>query len=136
MTVSTLSKQFTITCPYCHRPALRVNGRRVYPHRPDLARRWFYQCEPCQAHVGCHRRAPHKPLGTLAKPALRRARSQAHAVFDPLWRKGAMTRDEAYEWLSRQLELPVDDCHIGQFDMLTCQRVLMICAKAQRAVTR
>lgn len=112
------------TCS-CGRLARLVSGREVYPHRPDLHERPFWLCEPCQAYVGCHP-GTSNPLGTPASLANRKARSFAHHALDKLWRgEGApMSRSEAYEWLSAALEIHPDKCHIGMFDIPTCNRVV------------
>src|SRR5436309_3529676 len=39
-------------CPYCGHFARLVGGDVIYPHRPDLSELWFWQCAPCDAHVG------------------------------------------------------------------------------------
>ncbi|WP_028492623.1 zinc-finger-containing protein [Thioalkalivibrio sp. ALE19] len=119
-------------CPYCGERSERVTGAEVYPHRPDLAGKAFYQCAPCDARVGCHP-GTNKPLGRLANAALRRAKSRAHKAFDGLWRDGSMTRSEAYAWLAEQMDLPVKRCHIGQFDEAQCEQVVTICSEAIEA---
>lgn len=128
-------------CPYCDQPSKLVTGADIYPHRRDLRKLKFWHCKPCKAWVGCHR--PNRkfgydgtqPLGRLANAELRKAKSAAHAAFDPLWR-GKMQRDgkgqvearnAGYAWLSEQLGVGVDDCHIGMFDVETCERVVAVC---------
>ena len=115
-----------VVCPYCMEPAEKVTGEAIYPHRPDLYNKMFYQCEDCEAYVGCHP-GTDKPLGRLANAQLRRAKSAAHAVFDPIWKNGSKQRGEAYAWLAAQLSIDKNDCHIGMFDVGTCQRVIEIC---------
>lgn len=112
-------------CPYCEAVSELVGGDVIYPHRPDLANKWFYRCLPCDAYVGCHP-GTQKPLGRLANAELRRAKSRAHAAFDPLWKNGPMKRSHAYQFLSKRLGIPVQDCHIGMFDLETCQKVLEV----------
>ena len=125
-----------MTCPYCNKPAELVSGDVIYPHRPDLAGLNFWLCRPCDAYVGCHRPGAWTeqgisdgtmPLGRLANAELRRAKSQAHAAFDPLWGKGKMRRSAAYGWLSKQLGIPKQHCHIGMFDAETCAKVVALC---------
>lgn len=45
-----------VKCDYCGNDAMLVSGRAIYPHRPDLFRLNFWQCAPCDAYVGCHKR--------------------------------------------------------------------------------
>lgn len=127
----------TVTCPYCGQPAPLVSGLDVYPHRRDLWARKFYLCAPCGAWVGCHPAADGNgggqgdgtvPLGRLANAELRTAKQAAHAAFDPLWItvKGSRrkARRKAYGWLALQLGLPVEQCHIGEFDLEQCRKVI------------
>lgn len=60
-------------CPYCNQDSKLVTGAKIYPHLPHLHARWFYQCAPCAAYVGCHPDST-LPLGRLANAELRRAR--------------------------------------------------------------
>ena len=98
-----MAEKQEVMCPYCGRHAVLVKGDVIYPHRPDLFEKNFWQCEPCGAYVGCHEANPKfgfdgtQPLGRLADAKLRKAKWDAHAVFDPLWRdKHFKTRKHAY----------------------------------------
>lgn len=117
-----------VICPYCGKDAPRVTGKEVYPHRPDLQKGWFYACFPCGAWVGTHRNG--NPLGTLANADLRRARTAAHKVFDPLWRDNPnLSRTKAYEWLSKAMGTLPEQTHIALFDVNQCQQVVALCAR-------
>lgn len=111
-----------VTCPYCGNPAQLVTGEAVYPHRADLWEKKFYQCKPCGARVGCHP-GTEKPFGRLANAELRRAKIDAHAAFDKLWKSGKMTRSSAYALLRSLMELKKGVCHIGMFDEVQCRMV-------------
>lgn len=119
-----------VICPYCGNPAVRCKSYG----------KWFWECAPCDARVGTHKRStPRKrrggrvviahvtPLGSLAKPALRRMRSDVHGLFDRLWQGDAkeMTRTEAYAWLADAMKLPEERAHIGMFDESQCARALV-----------
>lgn len=120
---------WSVICPYCQHLATLVQGRVLYPNRPDLHGRHFWRCEPCDAHVGCHQ-AGHrqgdgtKPLGRLANADLRVAKRLAHAMFDPLWQSGRMKRRDAYSWLADALGIPTSETHIGMFDLQRCRAVV------------
>lgn len=129
-----------VGCGECGKPAGLVDGRTVYPHRPDLAHKRFWRCCVCGAYVGCHPGTSH-PLGTPCGPETRRARNAAHAAFDPLWRR-KMTQDgapqhearnAAYSWLAGELGLEIEKTHIGMFDLATAQRVVEVCAPFNRS---
>lgn len=118
----------SVICDYCGEPAEQVTGADIYPHRPDLSHKVFYQCKPCGARVGCHPGGD-MPLGRLANAELRRAKNAAHNSFDPLWKSCRMTRSDAYEWLARELGIAKRDCHIGMFDVAMCRRVVEVCRR-------
>ena len=117
-------------CPYCNKESEGVDGTAIYPHRPDLSHKWFYQCVPCDAYVGCHPGTKNS-LGRLANAELRKWKSIAHRVFDPLWRDGHMKRKEAYKALAEVMNIHPNDCHIGMFDVDQCKKVYLICMNGQ-----
>lgn len=128
-------------CPYCDKPPVLVTGRELYPHRPDLALLKFWRCDPCDAHVGCHKAGARVdavisdgtlPLGRLANAELRRAKSAAHAAFDPLWMSKRMRRRDAYRWLAGELGISAANCHIGMLDVDGCKAVVAV-VKRRRA---
>lgn len=59
-------------------------------------------------------------------------RMAAHQAFDPIWQSGHMKRRHAYRWLADELGISrlhwQEYCHIGMFDILTCERVIKLCA--------
>jgi len=61
------------------------------------------------------------------KSPLAVARVNAHRALDCLWRFGAMSRSEAYAWLSDKMNVPPQDCHIGMFDEAQCAEVIRLC---------
>ena len=76
----------------------------------------------CDAYVGCQK-GTDRPLGRLANPELRFWKKKAHDTFDKLWKHGEMNRTNAYAWLSRELAITPDKCHIGMFDVDQCKAV-------------
>lgn len=110
----------SVKCGYCHRDAKRVGAEKLYPHRRDLIGKWFWECEPCGAYVGCHPGTTN-PLGRLANAELRRAKQSVHRVLDPLWKSGKMKRKEAYAMLAGKLNIAPRNCHVGMFDVPMCE---------------
>ncbi|WP_333838779.1 zinc-finger-containing protein [Novosphingobium sp.] len=109
-----------------------ASGAVVYPHRPDLAGKWLWRCR-CGAYCGTH---PNLfAVGTPAGAATRRAREEAHAAFDPLWRRRAeisglkpnVARGRGYKWLAQQLGITTKECHIGLMNAAMANRVGEIC---------
>jgi hypothetical protein len=117
----------------------------IYSNRPDLfmradgSRPWFWYCAKCGGYCGAHRHTL-KPLGTPAGVATRRARSDAHAAFDPLWQKRQRlsglsrhhARGKGYKWLAAQLGIDAKACHIAEMDAATARRVVEICRAAAK----
>lgn len=131
------------SCDYCGEAAVLVAGDIIYPHRPDLHAKKFWQCGPCEAWVGCHP-GTEIPLGRLADAELRLWKQKAHAAFDPIWkarwkRKNsedknytpAMARGGRYAALAEKLGIPKQQCHIGMMDVALCRRVVEVCSKGE-----
>ena len=137
------------SCPYCNKPAQLVSGDVIYPRRADLATLQFWQCVPCRAYVGCHKAGDYifiagrnvisdgtLPLGRLADADLRLAKQMAHSAFDHFWvhaRNKGSARKREYQWLAKALGIPVDLCHIGEFDIDQCYRVFEACESRTQA---
>ncbi len=120
-------------CQECGKLATLVQSREIYVERHDLWGKPMWRCQ-CGAYVGCH---PHTeiPMGYPAGPQTRRARSQAHAVFDALWLRKA-ERDKipkgkarvlGYAWLAKVLGLDPRDTHISHFSKEMALRVVEVC---------
>lgn len=126
------------TCLECGNAASLVDGRTVYPHRPDLADLPFWLCA-CGAYTGCHFPGKH-PKGQPAGAETRRARRAAHAAFDPMWKEAVeldgmspgRARGKAYKWLADQLGITGKACHIGHMDAKTAWRTAAICGAVER----
>ena len=96
--------------------------------RLKLEREMIYQCQNCNARVGCHKGTT-RPLGNLANEVLRLKRMETHQVYDAFWKRSGMTRTQAYKWLAEQMNLTEDRAHIGSFEMDQCQMVIELCKK-------
>lgn len=118
-------------CVECGEAAYLVNGKAIYPHRPDLYHKRFWLCE-CGAYCGCHG-VTTRPLGFPAGAATRQARSAAHNAFDPLWRSGQMNRRQAYSWLADALGIDPEDCHIGMMTADRAWQVVNLCQAREMA---
>lgn len=95
----------------------------------------MWLCE-CGAYCGCHA-GTDRALGRPAGPVTRKARSAAHAAFDPLWlakskRDGiskTRARGAGYLWLAGELELDPEECHIGSMTAAYAHRVVALCRR-------
>lgn len=106
-------------CPYCGKEAEWVSNEVVYGRRYGKSYMCYY-CRDCDSYVGCHNNT-REALGTMANRELRQLRIQAHAVFDPLWKTGKMSRQKAYKYLNGLFNKKI---HIGQADEETCRAII------------
>ena len=117
-------------CRYCGGVIRLVPAEKIYGEkaakRLGLFGEQIYQCQNCNARVGCHK-GTNRPLGNVANEALRLKRIETHQVFDGYWKSQHMTRTNAYKWLSQQMRLPAKQSHIGGFEMDQCQKVIELC---------
>lgn len=109
-----------VICPYCGKKAKLVDSIEIYFTR-SYGWAWLCLCLPELAYVGCHK-GTKRPLGRLADQELRSWKVTTHGAFDKLWKSGLMSRSQAYQWLSEKLDITRGDCHIGLFDVKTCQK--------------
>lgn len=108
-----------VICPYCGKEAIWWDNKRIYGKNFGKSYK-CYLCKDCDAYVGCHNNTK-VPLGTLANKDLRNLRRQAHALFDPLWKTGKMTRKEAYKLLDDHFGREI---HIGESDNAQCMAII------------
>lgn len=121
-------------CRYCGGVIRLVPASSIYgesAQRLGMKEEWLYQCQNCNARVGCHK-GTKRPLGNVVNEVLRLKRMETHQVFDSFWRAKRMSRTKAYRWLSEQMELPESKAHIGGFEMEQCQRLIELCRKEQK----
>lgn len=82
-----------------------------------------YYCTNCGAYVGTHKPRPEEALGLLATKEMRDMKMRCHDLFDAMWRnienkkEQHKARNKAYKRLARELNIPVEECHFGWFDM-------------------
>lgn len=111
------------TCRYCKGEVKLINNTEVYGR--EYGWPLMYRCSGCGARVGTHPDTD-IPLGTLADEATQKARKEAHAAFDSLWRgKTPWHRSQAYQALARAMG--VRYAHISWMDANECKRVVSLC---------
>lgn len=123
-------------CPYCGAEAHLKDASFIY--HTTQSKKWgkVWVCDnfpECNSYVGCHE-GTEIPLGRLANERLRTLKKEAHRQFDPIWKSGLMSRREAYKWLADMLNIPLDECHIGMFDIKMCQKVIHLCKRQDNEV--
>lgn len=122
-------------CRYCGGVIRLVSANTIYgdtAERLGLANEMIYQCQNCNARVGCHKGTT-RPLGNVANEVLRLKRVETHRIFDAYWQGCGMSRTQAYRWLAAQMHLPKNRAHIGGFEMDQCQMVIGLCNKKEEA---
>jgi len=88
----------------------------------------FYGCTNWPKCSGTHGAHPNgAPLGKPADKQTKLARIAAHDAFERYWHTLGWHRGRAYKWLTEQLEIDAKECHIGRFDVTTCEKVIAIC---------
>ncbi len=96
-----------IWCCACnkHVDARLTDGAECYPHRPDLADVPRWKCDTCLNHVGTHHKTKDrtKPLGVIPSKEITKARMHIHALIDPVWKKGKISRKSLYAKISEAL---------------------------------
>ena len=122
-------------CRYCGGvirlvPASQIYGE-VAAKRLGLQKEHIYQCQNCNARVGCHKGTT-RPLGDVANETLRLKRMETHHVFDAYWKHRGMSRTQGYKWMAKKLRLSEELAHIGGFEMDRCQRLIALCEKEMK----
>jgi len=112
-------KEIKVFCPYCGKEAEWVENRAIYGKNYGKSY-MCYLCKDCDAYVGCENNT-RRPLGTMANRELREWRKRVHAVIDPLWRSGKLSRDVVYTKLSDMLGY---EYHTAESDIPTCKKIL------------
>jgi len=107
-----------VYCPYCRGQAELVAGEEIYKGPKFQTTKKFWICRPCDAYIVADEQD--RPVGTLANKNTRALRMQAHNMFDRIWKKNHMTRQQAYQWLAIILGLSIDKCHIRYMNEALC----------------
>ena len=124
-------------CPYCNCETKLVTGEVIYPKmvntvpRPNYLDKKFYVCTKNPDHYVGTYNDNKTSLGRLADSELRKMKMNAHAAFDPLWKKGDKrifpSRHKAYNWLSEKMNLPLEYTHFGMFTIEQCKEAIKYC---------
>ena len=105
-------------CPYCQKDAEWTSNEVIYGRR--YGKSWMcYWCKDCDSYVGCHQNT-RQALGMMANKELRQLRMKCHALFDPLWKEGSMSRKSAYHFLKKGTGIK----HIGGANEKDCQKII------------
>jgi len=119
-------------CPYCNSDVIYVDSIKIYRKSHGM----IYLCSDyplCMSWVGVHS-GTNYPLGRLANNELRKLKSEVHSWFDPIWKylikhknqSKYKARNSTYQWLAFKMNIDIDDCHIGMFDVKQCKEAIII----------
>lgn len=114
-------------CPYCHVVSELVEETAIYGK--NYSGRQYFRCLLNKDHyVGCYRSKEVKSLGRLADVHLRALKMECHQLFDVSWKNAEnqqKAREDAYQQLSEELEIPKEFCHIGMMDEAWCHYLIL-----------
>ena len=107
-----------MNCNHCNQEAKWVENKEVYGKNYGQSY-MIWLCRPCDAYVGCHNNTKTPKGNFLAKANLRKARKEAHALIDPLWKSKKYKRQTIYKRLEEAFNKPIhigntetpDECH-------------------------
>lgn len=94
-----------VMCPTCRQPALRTETK--YGPRNDCCGLWSWGDKQ------------------LVDADTHEARKLAHAVFDPIWQDGHMTRTEAYRELRRVMRISEKSCHMAKMSKEMARKAII-----------
>ena len=116
-----------VMCPYCGAPAILRDASYVYGENTLVDKLYVCSHYPeCDSYVGVFRNTD-IPKGTLADSELRNKRIRTHRAFDAIWKRGIMTRGQAYQWMQHKFSLTKEQAHIGYFSDYMCQELMSEC---------
>lgn len=111
-------------CPYCGSHSVLKSADGIY--RNNSRNTMLYVCSSfpaCDSYVRVHP-GTKIPIGTMANRELRALRNEAHHYFDQLYKKGHMSKEDAYQWLASILAAPMGQAHIGLLGEYYCRQVI------------
>lgn len=111
-------------CNLCNGKVVYTGNEKIYGRKYGSG--MMYYCTSCGAYVGTHEPRPDEAYGILANQEMREMKRKCHDLFDESWlheNNRRKARKKAYQDLANKLDIPVEECHFGFFDMDMLQRV-------------
>lgn len=124
-------RQHPLICPYCHSIAILRPADEIYKDANDTETKMLYVCKnypECNTYIRINPKT-NKPIGVMANKELRTLRKEAHDRFDLIFKKGILSRQDAYKILATTLMIPMRDAHIGCFDEYRCKQTIKLANK-------
>ena len=115
---------YQVICPYCSNPAKLVTSKEFYGVDYGTS---LYTCTPCDSRVSTHKNSL-EPMGSMANSLLRSTRMEAHKLVDPIWKNpfSIHSRSQVYKAISKLMNIPIEDTHIGMFDYGKCHALMFL----------
>ncbi len=119
--VSILINLYLTKCNLCGGEVVYTSNSKIYGREYGSGK--CYYCTSCGAYVGTHKPRPKEALGILGNAEMREMKMKCHELFDQQWKneetskKRHTARKNAYAGLAARLDIPVEECHFGYFDM-------------------
>ena len=121
-------------CNICGGDVIFTDNKIIYGKNFGSGK--MYLCTKCNAYVGTHEPRPTEALGLLANKEMRDMKMKCHELFDDKWKHERTSkarhraRQQAYKDLAEALNISLDDCHFGYFDMDMLSRAYGILSAA------
>ena len=109
---------FPKTCNICGGKVVYITNDKIYGKKYGSG--YCYLCLNCHAMVGTHKPRPKEALGLLANDEMKKLKIACHEAFDTFWKgkKNAHNkRNYLYALLAKDMNIPIDECHFGYFDL-------------------
>jgi hypothetical protein len=108
-------------CNLCGGEVEYIKNSKIYGK--SYGSGWCYHCKDCGAYVGTHKDRVAEAMGILANSEMRDMRSKCHKLFDEQWKNESASKKRhnkrwsSYRRLAEALDIDLDSCHFGYFDM-------------------
>lgn len=121
-------------CNICKQESVIFTSNKIIYGREYGSGKCYY-CTNCKAYVGTHKPRPEEALGLLANKEMRDMKMKCHDLFDVFWKtketrkEQCCARKEAYERLANELNISLEECHFGWFDMTMLNKAYSLLLK-------
>lgn len=115
-------------CPHCGGVVELTQANRFYHRAP--AKCMIYRCVKCTASVSC-KPGTNIAIGFLADETTRAARKSLHTKMTQYLEAKKINKEDFYDWMQRELELPFSRRGIGWLNKYECLKMIAAIQQAQ-----
>ncbi len=119
-------------CNLCGGKVILTSNAHIYGREYGSGK--CYLCLSCNAYVGTHKPWPTEAMGLLADYPMREGKKACHALFDRHWKgkkKASKKRNDLYAWLAGKMDIPIEECHFGYFNIEQLRQAYRILCDAE-----